>query len=793
MKETNIVQFVGITAIFKNFGLACVAILSAIALPLKAEVAQPGPAEQDHVMEEVNVWGQSRDSADAGYTSPISVLTKKDMVSINVATTEDLVKYEPSLVIRRRFIGDSNGTLGMRGSNMFQTPRSMVFADGVPLHYFLQSRWNGAPRWTMVSASEIEQVEVVYGPFSAEYSGNAMGGVVVIETKIPEEREFHVDGSFFTQDFSAYGFDDEVNGFKGFMSYGDKIGDLSLYLSYNRLENESQPQSFYFGGRVGTPTPLPDSSAPTPTPFPLSPVSGGILGNDTFGNEKTYIGDSGVVDTTTDNFKFKLGYEFGDWFALLNVAYEDRNSVEDSANSYLRDADGNTVWSGNLSQGGNEFSVSSSRLNASELNRQSLSVGLRIKGDISDNIFFEGNINDFSILKDENIASAANPASPIAGANGQVTDFDDSGWQTAEAKLIFSDLGVDGLELITGIRHEAYELNRNIFSSDDWRSGEKTTMSGASGGETNITAAYAQFNWDVNEQWDLAIGGRFESWESENGYFSDDDPNTPQFELVPVTSAFDEKFSPKLSVGYVPADKWRLRYSVAQAYRFPIVEELFSQFKAFDIVNESNPEFKPEDGVHHNIMIEREINEGYLRVNIFSENINDVIESQTAVLESGASVRTFVPLGEVETHGVEFIANKYNMFINKLDIRFNLTYTDSEIVSNSVNPSIEGNDFPRMPDWRGNVLATYHLSSRWDVGGSLQYASDSFGRTDNTDTEDNVMGGQDGFTRVGLKTTHSVDEHFKVSVGVDNLTNESSYVAHPWPKRSLYLNFSYDL
>ena len=44
---------------------------------------------------------------------------------------------------------------------MFQTSRSMVFADGVPLHYLLQSRWNGAPRWTMVSASEIAQVETL--------------------------------------------------------------------------------------------------------------------------------------------------------------------------------------------------------------------------------------------------------------------------------------------------------------------------------------------------------------------------------------------------------------------------------------------------------------------------------------------------------------------------------------------------------------------------------------------------------------------------------------------------------
>src|SRR5690625_3647790 len=124
------------------------------------------------------------------------------MHSINATTTEDLMKYEPNLELRPPFIGAAHDTMRMRGSNMFQTSRSMVFADGVPLHYLLQSRWSGAPRWTMVSASEIERVEVLYGPFSAEYSGNAMGGVVLIETGIPQQREFYAEGTFFNQDFS---------------------------------------------------------------------------------------------------------------------------------------------------------------------------------------------------------------------------------------------------------------------------------------------------------------------------------------------------------------------------------------------------------------------------------------------------------------------------------------------------------------------------------------------------------------------------------------------------------------
>ena len=155
-----------------NHGVSVIAIaIAVLSAPLALCADQP--------VEEIVVWGSDRDRT-FGHSSPTSTLTPSDFASINVATTEDVVKFEPSVVIRRRFIGDSNGVMGMRGSNMFQTSRSMVFADGVPLHYLLQSRWNGAPRWAMVSASEIAKVDIHYGPFSAEYGGNSMGGSIAL-------------------------------------------------------------------------------------------------------------------------------------------------------------------------------------------------------------------------------------------------------------------------------------------------------------------------------------------------------------------------------------------------------------------------------------------------------------------------------------------------------------------------------------------------------------------------------------------------------------------------------------
>lgn len=745
-------------------------------------------------VEEVKVWGEARDSASAGYTNPTSLLTQKDMVSINATTTEDLVKYEPSIVIRKRYIGDSNGTLGLRGSNMFATPRSMVFADGVPLHYLLQTRWSGAPRWTMVSASEIAQVEILYGPFSAEYSGNSMGGVILIETAIPQEREVHIDVDYFTQDFSAYGFNGNVDGYKTFVSYGDTfhsddLGDLSVYLSYNRLENNSQPQSFYFDSKR--------------TLANATPVTGLIKDQDVYGNDAYYFGDTGVEQATTDNFKIKLGYDFDNWSSLLNIAHEDRNTLRDSPNSYLKNADGETVWSGNFIQDSVAITIPASRLGASELDRRSLSTGLRIKGDISEHTRVEVNMSDFRILEDNNRASSRSLEDPLFQGNGLTTNYDDTGWQTLEGKFTFSDLGVDGIELITGARYESYELNLDTYNSASWTHADNAGFTGRSGGKTNITAAFVQMNWDINERWDLALGGRYERWESEGGYYSKDVAATPEFDLVAVEDASSNQLSPKFSVGYVPSDTWLVRYSAAKAYRFPIVEELFAQSQYYSSAVEAQPDLKPENGLHHNLMFEKQFDSGYARINIFTETVKDAIESQTSFLPSGspvASVTTFSAVDEVKTDGVELIVNRYGLWVPELDVRFNVAYTKSIITDNSTVedtnpdvPSIEGNDYPRMPRWRSNLMVTYHATDRWDLSANVQYADKSFGRLQNDDTAENVMGAQDGYTRIGLKTTYDFSDNIELGFGVDNLTNEISYVAHPWPGRSLYASLSYDM
>ncbi|VUD63816.1 Vitamin B12 transporter BtuB [Thalassocella blandensis] len=705
--------------------------------------------EREIVSEEhVKVWGRVTDDK-SRQGSPMVELNPNDVTSINAITLEDLVKYVPSLIIRQRYIGDSNGTVGMRGSNMFQTPRTMVFVDGVPVHYHLQTRWSGAPRWSMVAPNEVGKIEVLYGPFSAEYSGNAMAGVINIETIIPQHQQFHAELSSFAQDFEAYGFSDTLPGYRGFVSYGNRWDDVSLYLSYNHLENKSQPQTF----RLNSPLITPSTDA--------VPVRGAVLGRNEYGRQSVYFGDTGVEHTSSDYVKAKFGFTTGNWDSLLNVVYERREVDARAANNYLRDESGQSVWQGEVIQDGVAFEIQPSNFSMALSARESVILGGRLKGELESGWGVEFNASVFENLKDETREWAVNKDDPAFNNVSSLSAFDSLAWKTGEVKARKTwSLQNSTLHFVSGFTHNNYQLEIDLVS----------------GGETKLEAAFTQLGWEGNA-WSSTLGVRFERWRSVDGFFSDEEHADRQ----------EHAISPKYSLTYTTEHAHYVRYSYAQAYRFPIVEELFQNQETARQQSIANLDLQAEFGRHHNLTLHHALEQGYMRINLFYETIDDAIDAQSKIIDN-VSVRTFLPIDEVETSGIEWAFVQQNVFAFPLDIQANVTYAKSKIIANAGgDQSFVGKDFPRMPRWRANFLATYHIQEKWDIGGGIRYASNSYGDADNADSAHNVFGAMDDYTFVNLKTRYTIKPYLTVSAGIDNLTNSIAYVHHPWPGRTIFL------
>lgn len=727
----------------------------------------------DNVLPEIKIKDQL--FRDTTVVTPTSVVTREQIEKTNTVTVEDSIAMEPSLIVRRRFIGDPNGVIGIRGSNMFQGHRSMVFSDGLPLHYHLQTRFSGAPRWSLVSPNEIEHIEVLYGPFSAEYSGNSMGGVVNIETRDPTERKFTIEGNLFSQDYDELATSESFNGGKGFFSYEDKMGDFTIFASYNHLENESQPMSFFFNnftaGAGGT------------------AVNGAIQDEDEFETPVFYYGDSGTEKARTDLYKIKAGYDIGEYEIRASIAYEQRERRLADLNNFITDASGNAIWNGTVNIDGQQFSVRGSNFQERYQERDSLLFGLGLSGPVANTDWvFDLYFSEFDILKDNEIRTGRNPADPDymstnTAFGGRFTDSDDdTGWRTFDIKAGTDYLfGNENARISIGYHYDKYELSiepYNYNSIDNVLGSARDV----SQGETSTQALFAQFGYRISDQFDVALGARYERWDTSGGSSGDD-----------VFGRRDEdEISPKFSLGYFPAKDIVVRYSLARAVRFPLVEELYRNESTGDRQFISDATLEPEDGIHHNLSFEKYLEEGSIRFNVFHEKVDDVIFTFSGELSGNAGTfTTTLPVDEVTTTGAEFIYNQSRILNSPFDVRFNVAYTDAKITENKLNPEIEDNEFPRVPEWRANLLFTYNFSDAFNFNTGIRYASDTFGQLENDDTAKNVFGAQDEYLFVNLKANWDVTKDARIGVGVDNVFNEEAYVFHPWPSRTFFLEGRY--
>lgn len=720
---------------------------------------------------------------DTTIVSPTSRIQREDLDNMSISTVEDALAHEPSLVVRKRFIGDPNGVIGIRSSNMFQGTHSLVFADGMPLHYHLQTRWNGSPRWSLVAPSEVESVEVIYGPFSAEYSGNAMGGVIDITTRTPQQKRVVLEGAVFSQDYQLQGQDKQFNGGKIYLAYEDKIDNVAFLSSFQRLQNDSHPQSQY--------------SAPAVLSEEGLITSGGIQGSNERGQAVIYYGDSGPERAITDLYKLKVHYDLGHYQLRSTVAYENRVRQLTNHQNFVRDEQGNQVWAGVANVAGTRFSLNSSSFQHSQQERDSLLFGFGVSGDIANSDWLlDAFYSRFEILDDHEELTAVNPLDPAyasANANfkGRLSEYDGSGWQTLDVKLGTQNLFDDPRQrLSVGLHADHYALK---LVADDYNAitqqrdsdeldGNPATGRSDSGGEAQTQALFAQYGFRLNSQWDLALGLRVEDWQTRDGFSGG----------LNIAKRSADGFSPKVSLGYFPSDTLTLRYSVAKAIRFPILEELYRNDDATSSgsVFVSDPNLVPEAGIFHNLSLAHHYLNGTLKLNVFYEQIDDVIYDQSTTTTTG-TITTSLPTEQVTNRGAEFIWQAKGLWQGVVDLRANFSYLDAEISKNVLNPSIVGNVFPRSPKWRANLQLQFPLSDTLDVNLDGRYASNSFGRLDNLDTAGQVFGAQDKYLLYGVKANWQYSPQLGFSAGIDNLTNQEAYVAHPWPQRSVYLEAKY--
>jgi len=694
---------------------------------------------------------------------------KQIQETVNAATPAQTLKYLPSIQVRERFIGDRNGIIATRTIGAISSAQSMLFADGVLLSNLLGNSYSFPPRWGMVSPEEIESISMMYGPFSSLYAGNSFGGVISIQTRMPEKFESHVSLQTFIQNFKLYGTNSSNNGNHESASVGSKINDFSFLLGVDRLDNRGQPLDFAVASVNNSGT-----------------GGASVIGAYQDKSEKSagriIFGATNIDDTQQINTKLKLAYDFTPEFkAAYTLGLWDADGRTD-VQSYIKNASGSPVYSGNVNFNGNKYTAV--KMSPSKSEALHIMQVLDLKSNTKAFFDWQLTLSDYDYQKDlSGASSTATGENPYVTRIGTLADMHGTGWTVLEARGTFRPKNhtVD-----IGYHIDDYRLHSVTNEAADWLTTNKGAFNASSKGDTQTQALYIQDKWQLNPHWALTLGAREEFWMASNG------ENKTGTHVANYKNNSEAKFSPKVSISYEPEPAWGFRAAFGQAFRFPTVTELYQQLASGSNILVNNPNLKPEEVVSAELTAERRLMNGLIRLSFFNEHKYDGLISQTNLVSAGTTSTYFQNIDHIRTYGVELATEWQDVLISGLDLHANATLADAKVLLDSAAPSNNGNRAPRIPKQLYKAVATYHLNNDLTISLGARYSGRQYINLDNSDVNPDTYKAASQFLLVDVKANYKFSDRWTASLGIDNITNDKAYVSHPLPQRTGYLQVKFD-
>lgn len=698
--------------------------------------------------------------------------------SINATDSEDALKYMPSLLVRKRYIGDYNhAVLSTRASGTGNPARSMVFADGILLSNYLGNGPTNAPRWMLVTPEEIERVDVLYGPFSAAYAGNSVGAVVDYVTRMPTQFEAHGKVSYQHQPFDLYGTSDTYAGKQVSTSVGNKSGDWSWFLNVSRTDSEGQPLTFptrlVSAGTVGSNG---------------TPVTGAVLGQNRSNQDWYLLGTATQYHTVQDHLKVKLAYDIEPTLRASYTLGWWRNESEGRPSTYLRDAAGNPVYSGTVNVNGRAFTLAPTDYNVSNESITHLMHGLSLKSRTQGVWDWEVAASLYDYQTDSLRASTLALPAALSGGRGRIVDGRGTGWNTLAFKGTWRPDGAQGAHIVDmGVQRDSYQLRTIENATDNWISGSAGARNQAFKGDTQLLGLWAQDTWKIAPRWKAVLGLRGERWSASGGQTAN------AATAVNHADRTESYLSPKAALAWQANAQWVLKASTGRAVRMPTVSELYQGgISGSGILTNNDPNLRPEKSVTTELTAERDLGNGLLRLTAFFERTKDALYSQTNVLTT-PNVTNIQNVDAIRTHGLELAYQGSNVGIRGLDLGASLTWTDSKITGNTKFPASVGKWQPRIPEWRASAVATYRPDDKWSYTLGARYSGKQFSTLDNSDPNGFAYQGASRYFTTDVRVRYQISRQWSAAVGIDNLNNYKYWNFHPYPQRTYMLELKVDL
>lgn len=676
------------------------------------------------------------------------IVTREQMAARNLLGIDNAVNTIPGVFNRRgKGLMDTLTAITLRG--MPDQKRTLIMQDGMPMN----DGYTGAVDFGGLAVDDYQRVEVALGAAASLYGNNAMGGVVNLVTRMPEQREFNFRvgyGDGLGSDLAM------KNLVRGYASVGDKLDNgLRLFASIGGTQTD------------GFVTDLNAQSTK-----PTAGLGGWTATTSNTGAVRYLIGARGDNRWEDRHAALRAALDLPER-GQLRLAYQ-RNSYQYSygqPRTDLRNAAGAEVWGyGTVREasylGGSGESIRD--LFQASLETALGSARLKLNAGISDT-----GTNWY-------ITPGSGPTTTRNGGPGTLS--------STPSRLTYVDAQVTlypaaNQVLVVGINWQNSKADTTEKSLADWRSeNTASAVTYTAGGESRTWGLFVQDEIALTDKLTGTAGLRWDDWQASNGY-----ANTVGAAGYPKTfaSRSANSLSPKLGLNYRWSPAASLRTSLGRAFRAPTVYELYRTWlSSTGVTYKGNPDLAPETATTWDFGGDFKPWQGAeLKATVYFNQLRDMIYRRTVT----STLSEYINAGRARGKGLE------------LDLRQNLgadwtllasaTINKTRILENAASPASVGQQFTQVPKQTANLGAEWQQGA-WSASGMVRYVSRRYATDANTDRVSGVPGSYDAYTTVDLKATYRIDKHLKLALSIDNALNKDYFASYRTPGRSYFLELS---
>lgn len=704
----------------------------------------------------------------------VSVISKKDInIRPNLKISDTLRGIEGLRQSKSRGM-DTFDSVTIRGIASGAT----IMLDGV----ILNDMDNNTKMITAMSASDLEQVEVIRGPFSNLYGSGALSGGINFVTSMPDKLSLEANlgyGNPFVANKSP------ENLVRGYFSIGDVFFDkkLKVKASYGFTTTDGYAADstwVYKGDTI------------------LNNATGGIPSKNPQGTDIVIIGDMGKQKYQTHDLKLRAQYEPTETITLdSGFMFDYYGYYHNDQQSYLR-KDGEPYF------GDNKNTCSNGSCNGGTSGNRPMPMyfGRGIGQErFAQSIFYFGYKQQF----DEIMLSAKysridgwrdfnNPDGGVNSNNESSANTTLTGGQGSQTKDRFQTNNLDIFaniptfsstqNIMVGFQARQLSMDENIFNLNNWTnyssSGSNYAgMKGKRGGKSLMTGVFVELRSDWSSFLSTTLGLRYDYWLGYDYYTIDNSQ---------AKNNSKQKISPKATLNYYINDTSTIKASVGQGFRAPTLSQMFSTYKTNNgITTIGNPNLKPETATSFDIGFEQKIQlfgeyGGLAKAYYFNTFMSDIIYSNL-----NGTTQTMQNGGLALINGLE-LSYKQNLPYN-LSVLITYTFTNSDMIKNPADKSIEGNKLTGVPEHLGYVQIAYD-DTRFFGSFGIEMMSKPFARADNKDTIGGVYSATDGYVLGDVRVGYRFLDYYEVALNVTNIFNDKYYSYYLAPGAAFFLQAS---